>query len=107
KSTFKVDLAKEFFTAPSVEIFDKLIGADVDLYTNVDDPTEDLYVELEGETDETRAQRIRKLKKTPPTKSLVKSNFCNPITLSWAYAAVWKFPWLATSCAKPLYVERA
>lgn len=103
-----------FHLNPTVEMFNAIIDQDKDLYKEKedDDLVDELYIELDGENFKARKLRIQKIKekiqeqKGKPTGDR-RANFCDPIILSWANAAVKQFPYLILECNKPLYIERA
>lgn len=106
---------QNFHKYPTVAEFNEIINYDCELYDDkeVQNPVDDLYIELELEDKDAKVKRIMdakkqlfEMKKTTSTTSKT-SNFCKPEILVWAYAAIKQFPWLLDLCEKPLYIDRA
>lgn len=103
-----LNMMKIFYAKPSIEVFNRIIELDGDLYIEVNDPTDELYItDIYGESVGSRQKRQETAKEALKTYKPFKTRLCNPAILSWVWAAVKQFPWFLEDCSRPMYIERA
>jgi len=106
----------DFHENPTSEVFNAVIATEGDLFGKLpEDPRDTACCLLEDEDEETRRARVKEAKKKydEAVAKMKKTGYQQPIkycvtgVLSWVYAAVKEFPWLAEECTLPLIIERS
>lgn len=89
------------------------INMDNELYKDgkeAEDPSNELYIEIEGEDWKERKKRIKTARKKMSTYRVAtdnyEPNYCNELIMMFVYTVINLHPWIIPLCEKPLYIDR-
>ncbi len=106
----------DFHKNPTSEVFNAVIATEGNLFGNLPEDPRDVECSLlDGDDEESHRAHVKYAKKKydEAVAKMKKTGYQQPIkycvtgVLSWVYAAIKEFPWLAEECIQPLIIERS